>query len=238
MSEARPRKKPHTLPAYEQDLAALRSLLETMGERAEDMLAGSLAALEGRNTDDARRLVALDSALDVMEMAIDDRCLRLLARWQPVASDLRFIATALKVVTDLERVGDHAVNICERILEFEDAPPLHPPVDLRALGRMAQALVQDALRALRDEDVLLAGQVIERGPRADVLARQVLRGCFEALRHDPEHVHQATSTHEIAGYLQRIAAHATNIAEMVIFLVRGEDVRHSDHPSAGRGALP
>jgi phosphate transport system protein len=230
--------KPHTIPAYDHDLAQLRELLTRMASRAELMLAGSLRALEERNVADARRLVAMDSELDALEMAVDNRSLHLLARWQPVASDLRFVATALKAVTDLERIGDHAVNICERVLEFEDAPPLHPPVDVMDLGRMVQDLIHDALQALRSEDVALAGQILERGPRADVLVRQVLRGCFEALRHDPEHVHQATSTHEIAGYLQRIAAHATNIAEMVIFLVRGEDVRHHDNPPAGPEVQP
>jgi phosphate transport system protein len=228
-------KKPHTIPAYDHELEALRGLLETMGDRAEGILAGTLDALQDRNVAEARRLVTLDNELDTLEMTIDRTCLTLLARWQPVASDLRFIATALKAVTDLERVGDQSVNICERVAAADDAPPLQPPVDLMTLGRTAQALVQDALRALREENPALAEHVIAATSRADLLARQVLRACFEALRRDPQRLHQATSTYEIASCLRRIAAHASNIAELVIFLVRGEDVRHPDNPSPTEG---
>ena len=188
-------KKPHTIPAYDHELEGLRGLLETMGDRAEGILAGTLDALEDRNVAEARRLVTLDNDLDTLEMTVDRTCLTLLARWQPVASDLRFIATALKAVTDLERVGDQSVNICERVAASDDAPPLQSPVDLMTLGRTAQALVHDALRALREENTALAELVIAATSRADLLARDVLRACFEALRRDPERIHEVTSTH-------------------------------------------
>jgi phosphate transport system protein len=228
-------KKPHTIPAYDEELAKLRWLLETMAGRAEEMLARTLDALERRNAADARALVTLDNELDTLEMTIDRDCLKLLARWQPVASDLRFIATALKAVTDLERIGDQSVNVCERVADFDEAPLPRLPSDLMALGRVVQALVHDALRALREEDVALAAHVIGSTARTELLARQVLRQCFEALRQDPQHLHQATSAHEVATCLRRIGAHATNLAELVVFLVRGEDVRHADNPPPGQG---
>lgn len=227
-------KKPHTIPAYDQQLVELRTLLQTMADRAEEMLAGTLRILDGRDLAEARRLVGLENDLDTLEMTIDRTCLKLLARWQPVASDLRFIATALKAVTDLERIGDQSMNICEQVAAENDAPLQHP-VDLMALGQTAQALVHDGLRALREEDTALAAQVIVAAPRADLRAREVLRACFQALRREPERLHQATSTHEIASSLRRIAAHASNIAELAIFLVRGEDVRHPDNPPANLG---
>lgn len=227
-------KKPHTIPAYDEELTKLRWLLDTMASRAEEMLGDTLQALDERNVAEARKLVALDNALDTLEMAIDSTCLRLLARWQPVASDLRFIATALKAVTDLERIGDQSVNICERVMEFDDRPSPRPGVDMMTLGRRAQALVHDAVRALREEDVALAEQVIRSTARTELLARQVLRSWFELVKQDPARLQQAASDHEIANHLRRIAAHATNIAELVVFLVRGEDVRHPDNPPEGR----
>lgn len=223
-------KKPHSNPAYDEDLAKLRTSLSVMADRAEEMLAGTVRALEGRDGMQARALLAVESELDGLEMACDDCALKLLARWQPVASDLRFIATTFKVVTDLERIGDQCVNICERVLEFPDQGRLHASVELRDLARAAQVGVHEAVEALRTEDVQASARLIEHAPRTDLLARQVLRGCLTAMSHDANHLPDVILTHEIAGHLQRIAAHATNIAEMVIFLVRGEDVRHPDNP--------
>jgi phosphate transport system protein len=219
----------HLDRAYDDDLGRLRSLLQQMATRAEEMLLGSRHALETRDPAAAKRIIGADGELNRLEVEIDERCLKLLARWQPVASDLRFIAATLKVVTDLERIGDHCVNISQSVLALPHEVPFQPPVDLGSLGRVVDTLVRDALTALRTEDVQLAGQVLERHQQVEALVSEVLRDCFEALRQNGHGMPLATRLHGIASYLQRIAAHATNIAEMVIFRVRGEDVRHPGH---------
>jgi phosphate transport system protein len=219
-------RKPHTQPAYDGDLARLHGLVEQMASRAREMLLGSRQALETLDAEAAKRIIASDGEVNRLEVEIDELCLELLVRWQPVASDLRFIAAAFKVVTDLERIGDHCVNISRSVLELRHEVPFQPPVDLSSLGAAVDTLLGDALTALRTEDVQLAAQVLERDQRVEALVGEVLRACLEALRQSAHGMPLATRLHGIAGYLQRIAAHATNIAEMVVFLVRGEDVRH------------
>jgi phosphate transport system protein len=225
-------KKPHLDHVFDDDLAELRRSVDTMAGKADTMLSSSLEALRKRDGDGAKLVVSADRELNALEVEIDERCLRILARWQPAASDLRFVAAALKLVTDLERIGDHCVNICERVLELNHVEP-DTGVDLDALAAAVQTLLRDALAALRAEDVQAASQVIERGQHTDGLVRDVLHSCFGSLRRPGNDVHFAIRMHEIATYLHRIAAHATNIAEMVIFLVRGEDVRHPGKLSSG-----
>jgi phosphate transport system protein len=209
-----------------------------MATRVHEMLAGSLQALAGPDADRGRWLIGTDAEINRLEVEIDERCLKLLARWQPVASDLRFVATALKLVTDLERIGDNCVNLCQRVLELEPAGLPGPPNAWGALATAVEDLLGAALAALRAEDATLAAQVIEGSSRVDALANGVTRACFEANRDAGDRVTVTTRLHEVPGYLQRIAAHATNIAEMVIFLVRGEDVRHGGTRGGGAAGLP
>jgi phosphate transport system protein len=218
-------KKAHLEPSYDVDLAHVRGLIEGMAALVDEMLAASLAALRLRDVVEAKQIAARDREVNALEVEIDECCLKLLARWQPAASDLRFVAATLKLVTDLERVGDHCVNICERLVELH-GDHVDCPVDLEALMTAVPALLRDAVLAWRSEDSQMAGQVIERGGRVAVLVREVMRGALETARPDPSSVPAVIRWHEIAGYLERIGAHATNIAEMVVFLVRGKDVRH------------
>jgi phosphate transport system protein len=220
-------RKPHTEPSYDADLDAVRALVGRMSRLVGWMLDGSLKCLVERDSAGAAQVAARDGEVDALEMEIDERCLKLLARWQPVASDLRLIGATLKLVTDVERVGDHCVNICERVKDLQ-AEPVDPPAGLAALIPAVPALLNDAFGAWRAEDVQVATQVIERGARIEALVRDLVRGCFDLARHDSGRVVAAIGWHDVAGYLHRIAAHATNIAEMVIFLVRGQDVRHSE----------
>jgi phosphate transport system protein len=229
-------KQRHLDQHFDQALAHVRALVDTMSARAESTLGETLWALRERNSDKARELVASDREMNLLELAIDDACIKLLACWQPAASDLRFVAAVLKLTVDLERIGDHCVNICERVLELNGAPGTATPVDLMALGQAVRGLVHDAFVALRAEDVQLASQIIERARQADALVRDVLQCCFQWLARPGTDVGLAIRSYEIAGYLQRIGAHATNVAEMVVFLVRGEDIRHSDRPASR--ALP
>jgi phosphate transport system protein len=197
-----------------------------MMKEADRMLAASLKALENLDAEQARAVVASDHRMNALEIEVDEQSLKILARWHPAASDLRFVAAALKVVTDLERIGDQCVNICERILELSHGTAEAPPSDLRGLGRSVLAMLRQAFAALDAEDGALAGRIIEQGRQVDVLVRDVLHDCFDAMKKDGTRVQLTVRTYEIAGYLQRIAAHGTNIAEMVVFLVMGEDVRH------------
>jgi phosphate transport system protein len=225
-------KKPHSEPSYDVDLERIRALVDDMAALVGEMLAGSLQCLAQRDGGRAKDVAARDREVNALEVELDERCLKLLARWQPVASDLRFVGATLKLVTDLERVGDHCVNICSCVLDLE-GEHVDPPADLQALGGAVPALLQDALTAWRAEDAQMAGQVIERGQRIEVLVRAVVRGCFEASQRDPGSITAVIRWHEVAGYLQRIAAHATNVAELVVFLVRGEDIRHAGRLPVG-----
>jgi phosphate transport system protein len=218
-------KKPHAEPAYDADLARIRRLTAGMGSRAEQMLADSLKALVDGDAIAARKVAARDGEINALEMEIDERCLALLARWQPVASDLRLVGATLKLVTDLERVGDQCANICERVADA-GAGGAELPADLYVLTTAVPALLRDALVAWRAEDVELAAPVIERGRLIGALVHEIVRGCFELSRRAPTGVAAAIRWHQVVGCLERIGGHATNVAELVIFLVRGEDVRH------------
>jgi phosphate transport system protein len=221
-------KKPHAEHAYDVELDRVRVLLDSMATLVEAMLAHSLRALALRDAVAARQIATRDAEVNALEVEIDERCLKLLARWQPAGSDLRFLAAALKLVTDLERIGDQCANICARVIELGPAGG-DAPTDLDVLTGAVPALLGDALAAWRGEDAGQAGAVVERGQRIGLLVREIVRSCFETSRDGA--VAPAIHWHDVATHLERIGAHATNVAELVIFLVRGEDVRH-------RGRLP
>jgi phosphate transport system protein len=163
--------------------------------------------------------------VNALEVEVDERCLALLARWQPVASDLRFVGATLKLVTDLERVGDHCVHLCERVADLPAAPAA-PPAALDALVVAVPALLREACAAWRSEDASLAGRVIERAALTHALLREVVRDCLGPSPRAATPIATALCWHELAASLDRIAGHAANVGELVIFLVRGQDVRH------------
>jgi phosphate transport system protein len=218
--------KPHIDQVFDTELRRLRTLIEGMGQRALHMLDDSLEATWLGDVEKATRVVANDRTMNALEVQIDERCLKLLARWQPAASDLRFVAASLKLVTDLERIGDHCVNICQWVQQLDRQGPAGRGIDLPALGQRVRELLASALASLGRQDTVLAGQILEHGAQVDATVKEMVRSCFQSLRDDGLSLQAAVRTHELTGYLQRIAAHATNIAEMVVFLVRGEDVRH------------
>lgn len=212
---------------YNNELARLHDQLLLMGARVEDMIAGSMQALIGRDSDAARRTIASDREVNRMEVEIDDLCLRILARRQPVASDLRLIATGLKIVTDLERIGDSAVNICERVIELNTEPALKPYVDIPRMAETVQGMVRDALDAFVHKDPQRAAEVMERDRLVDAIYGQVFRELLTYMMEEPRNIYRAVRAQSIAKYLERIGDHATNVAEMVIFMVGGKDVRHA-----------
>jgi phosphate transport system protein len=216
----------HTSREYEAELQKLRDRLLLMGAKVEEIIKGSMQALLERDSDLARKMIQADRRINQLELAIDQMCLQILARRQPVASDLRFITIAMKLVTDLERIGDQAVNLSERVLELNDEPPLKPYVDLPRMAEEAQEMVHGALDAFVEGNAEKADVVIRQDSIVDAYYMQIFRELLTYMMEDPRNIFRATRLQSIAKYLERIGDHATNIAEMVIFNVRGEDVRH------------
>jgi phosphate transport system protein len=216
----------HTDREYEAELARLREQILFMGAKVEEAIAGSMRALTTRDSALARALVEGDHQINALEIAIDDLCLRILARRQPVASDLRFVTIGLKLVTDLERIGDLCVNICERVQELNLEPPLAPYVALPKMAEAAQGMVRDALDAFVRGDAAAARAVIERDQLVDAYYEQLFREALTAMMADPHGIYRVTRVQSIAKYLERIGDHATNVAEMAVLMVQRRDIRH------------
>src|SRR3954465_12006185 len=211
---------------YAAELHKLHDQLLIMGAKVEEMIASSMNALVSRDSELARRMIDFDHQINRLEVETDELCLRILAKRQPVASDLRLITIALKLVTDLERIGDLGVNICERVIELNMEPPLKPYVDLPRMAETAQAMVRDALDAFVQADPDRAREVMDRDRVVNAYYGQVFRELLTYMMEDPRNIYRAVRAQSIAKYLERIGDHATNLAEMVIFMVVGKDVRH------------
>jgi phosphate transport system protein len=218
-------KKP-TDSEYANELSELRDRVLLMGARVEELMTQAAKAFRDRDANLARRLVPLDSHVDQLELEIDERCLRILARRHPVASDLRLITTALKLVTDLERIGDLCVNVCERILELKGLPRPTLNTSIGRMSDLASVMLRDALDAFVDGDAAKARQVIQRDRQIDAIYKELFPELVSHMIADPEAVFVGVRLQAIGKYVERIADHATNIAEMVVFMVDGKDVRH------------
>jgi phosphate transport system protein len=217
----------HTDREYEQELQQLRDAVLLMGARVEQMTSSGLQAFERQDTELARATIALDEEIDRLEMDIDERCVRVLARRQPVASDLRFITTTLKIVTDLERMGDLSVNLCERVLEL-DSDTLKPVrASLVQMGEVVSDMLHEALDAFIQRDAARAERVILRDNVVDATYAKIFPELLGHMIQDPKSVAVAQKLQSIAKYLERVADHATNLGEMVVYMVRGEDKRHN-----------
>ncbi len=218
----------HTDRHYEAELKDLHVKILEMGGFVEKQIAGALAALIERDDSQARVIIERDHSVNRMDVEIDDLCLRLLALHQPAARDLRLITTGLKITTDLERIGDMAVNICERILELNREPQLKPLIDLPRMAEVAQHMLRESLDSFVREDVDLALAVCREDDIIDGLNSQLFRELLSYMAEDPRTISRAIPLLFIAKYLERIGDHATNIAEMVVFMVRGKSIRHVD----------
>jgi phosphate transport system protein len=218
----------HTNRAYEEELRGLRANLLKMGGLVERQIAEAVDSLVNRNTEQARETIARDAEVNRMDVESDERCIRLLALHQPAASDLRFITTGLKITTDLERIGDNAVNICERAIELNEEPQLKPYIDIPRMAEIAQTMVKDSLDAFMRNDTTLAAEVIERDDEVDALNYQIYRELLSYMAEDAATIARATRILFVSKYLERIADHATNIAEMVVYMVKGRTIRHMD----------
>ena len=220
----------HTDREYEKELAALRERVLLMGSRVEEMVHDAMQAFATRDAGLARSTSTIDAQIDRLEVDIDERCLRLLARRQPVAGDLRFITTALKLVTYLDRIGDLASNICERTIELCGHPPLDVETDLPEMAHVTSGMLRDCLDAFVTKDVAKAQRVMERDSLVDAAYAQTFPALSAQMTSDPDNAQRLLS---VARYLERIADHTTNIAEMVVFMVAGTDVRHNQQVATG-----
>jgi phosphate transport system protein len=216
----------HTSRDFDAELRELRANALAMGARCERSLRLSLDAFWTHSEDLSREVKELDRLIDRDEMEIDALVLRILALRQPVAYDLRLLATALKLVTDLERIGDEAVNIAERAEEDHGRAKDLARAQLKAMAEQAQQMLRDALDAFVEGDVTRAEQVLKGDDAVDALYGQTLRDMMTFMQANHDEIPGAIRVIKVAKYIERVADHATNIAEEVIFMVRGEDVRH------------
>jgi phosphate transport system protein len=216
----------HTDRTYEKELKELRDRLLAMGGKVESQFSESMRAVVERDAGLAQKVVQGDAEVNRLEVEIDDSCRRLLALRQPAASDLRFIATALKIVVDLERMGDLAVNIAERAADLAQAPPLRPFHDLESLAGLTQAQLKRALDAFVEGDVGKAEEVIAGDELLDALYLKIFGELLATMMEDSRAIRRATSLMFVAKHLERFGDHCINLGEMVVYMVRGTDVRH------------
>ena len=211
---------------FDEELRLLNQEILRMGGLVEEALAKSMQALVERNHAQAGQVCASDEAINMLEIEIDELCLRLLALRQPAAADLRFITMALKINNDLERMGDQAVNIAERTVELLKEPLPKPLIDIPRMGVLAQQMVKDSLTAFVNRDAALARSVCQRDDEVDRLNDQVFAELLAVMGKNPKTVAPAVDLILIGRHLERVADHATNLAEDVIYLVQGRTIKH------------
>jgi len=216
----------HTDKTYEHELQELRDRLLTMGGKVEAAIAASVRSLTERDSELAEHVPVADRDINRLEVEIDDMCRRLLALRQPAASDLRFITTALKIVVDLERMGDLAVNIAERAMDLNQAPQLRPYLDIQKLADLAQGQLKLALDAFVEADVTKAEEVCKSDDLLDALFLKVFNELLALMMEDSKNIRRATSLMFVAKHLERLGDHVVNVGEMVVYMVRGTDIRH------------
>jgi phosphate transport system protein len=211
---------------FEIELQALKNRLLGMGALVEERVHLAMQALMERRIEAAEAIVAGDAEVNDLQIEIDDRCLKLLALQNPMASDLRLITAAMKINADLERIGDQAVNIAENAVKVAAAAPLRPIIDLPRMAELAEAMTRDSLDAFVRRDAGLAREILARDDEVDQLKDQIFRVLLTHMMADPGTIERALGLILVSRNLERIADHATNIAEDVIFVVEAKDVRH------------
>ena len=211
---------------FQEELEALQGRLLEMGGLAEERVSAAVQSLVGRNMSAIERVLYGDEPINALHVEIDNRCFKLLALHQPMATDLRAIVSAVKINTDLERVGDLAVNIAEAAKRYATHPPVKKLIDIPQMGDIAQEMLHDALDAFVRRDTALAQRVLNEDDRLDGLKTQIFRELLDYMLKDPATVEPALDLILVSRHLERIGDHATNIAEDVIFMVSALDVRH------------
>ena len=208
------------------ELNELKDELVRMGGLAEAAIGTAVRALVSRDAALAQQVIASDEAINLLEVEIDERCVRIMARHQPEARDLRFLAMVLKINNDLERMGDQAVNIAERTLDLLKEPLLKPLIDIPRMAEVAQTMVKDSLDSFVQLDAEKARAVCRRDDEVDRYDDQIFRELLTYMMEDPKAITRAVNLILVSRHLERVADHATNIAEDVYYLVRGTTIKH------------
>ena len=218
--------KRHTSREYERELQEIRDGLLYLGALTERALERGSQALLERNSVLAREIVREDEQIDSLDVDLEEKCIRLLALRQPAARDLRFITTAIKITGHLERIGDMAANIAEKVIILNDLPQIKPYIDLPRMVEIGRGMIRKSLDAMVREDIVLAKKVREEDTVIDQLNDQVFRELLTFMMEDPRKIQVCLYIMQISKSLERIADHAEGIADMVIYMVTGKSVRH------------
>lgn len=211
-----------------QELTELSSLLIEMASLIEKSLDDSIKALLERDTELAQKVIEKDKVINGFDVTIDEDCVKLIALKQPVASELRFIITAMKITSDLERIGDICVNICERVIELNQLPQLKPYIDLPKMANVVTSMLNKVITSFVEKDVISACDVIAMDDEVDYYLNNISEELINYMIKDPNTIPRANKISQIAKYLERIADHTVNIAENVVYLVKGKIIRHTE----------
>ena len=211
---------------FEKELDTLTEEILRLGSMCDEAIESSLRSLTERDSDLARKVLDGDEALDQQELLIDQLCIDLLGLQQPMASDLRFLAAALKITPECERIGDLAANLAERAIELNREPLLKPLIDIPRMGEIAVTMLRDSLQAFLRHDAEAAREILSRDDQVDRLLEQVFRELLSFMLEDHSTISRAMRLTFVAKYIERMADHVTNICEMVVYMVEGEVIRH------------
>lgn len=211
---------------FDEELKTIRGKLMKMACLAEESIVLAVKSLKDRGKKLAKDVLKKEEAINLLDIEIDELCLKLLARRQPMAIDLRFITSAMKITSELERIGDQAVNIAERSLELLKLPLLKPLINIPRMADLAQNMVKDSINAFVNRDGKLAINICERDDQVDKLNDQILRELLTYMMQNPTTIRRAVDLILVGRHLERIADHATNIGEDVYYLAKGKTIKH------------
>ena len=223
---------------FDEELADLKTKLLRMAAQTEDQIDQALTALVTRDSALAREVIERDHQINALDVEIDEESIRLLALHQPAARDLRLVTTAMKIATELERISDLSENVSERVIELNEEPQLKPYIDIPMMGNMARMMVKHSIDAFVKDDAQLARKVLADDDYVDDLMEQLFRELLSYMLEDTRTISRAIRLSFIAKYLERMADHATNIAELVVYLVEGKIIRHTTPPGPSKERLP
>lgn len=216
----------HTSSHYEMELQNIKDNLIYLGALTEKAIHLAMQSLTDRNTDMANQVIANDHEIDTLDKDIEEKCIKMLALRQPTAIDLRFITTAIKITGHLERIGDMAVNIAEKVVQLNAEPKLKPYIDLPHMSSIVETMVAKALDSFIRKDLQLAEEVRKIEQEVDDLNEQIFRELLTFMMEDSKFIHRALLIMHVSKNLERIADHAQGIADMVTYMITGENVRH------------
>jgi phosphate transport system protein len=217
---------------FDEELSDLKTKLLRMAGLAEDQIDKALTALVTRDSILARQVIERDHQVNALDVEIDEESILLLALHQPAAHDLRLVTTMMKIATELERISDLAENVCERAIELNEEPQLKPYIDIPRMGNLARKMVKESIDAFVKDDAVLARKVLLDDDYVDDLMEQLFRELLSFMLEDTRTISRAIRLSFIAKYLERMGDHATNIAELVVYLVEGKIIRHTTPPGS------